>query len=287
MKGQRRLLGSRSGGEWSKVTAAIVGIEPKVAKDGDGYHVHGHGFLVCSEPLDYRLHHNDPDYVANDGTILSKLTREWYEATENESYNVNVRWIPSRDSPEWHKAIMEVVNYTVWGAAAEINDEKTADARALDILIGTKNRRFFEAYGAFRAIDAEKQDPHAGPYVFYSYRPGSRGYVPVMATDIFPLEVERRGLQAQIGRAVGGYRGARRDLLASGLATAAGMDKIKASFRATCSDLSGRYSRRTEAMRAFIGAIVPALHGLPNAAKTIINAETWRAFYADIDPCPI
>lgn len=113
--GQRRGK-RRSAGETKKVVGYILGIE--TVKSNGLYHVHGHCFIVASEPIDYSTYEADKKavlrakygdsipkdellpiskylikFVNSDGLIvdvpLSNLSKQWYEATRGRAVDIH------------------------------------------------------------------------------------------------------------------------------------------------------------------------------------------------------
>jgi len=114
--GQRR-GGKRSSGEMGKTIGYILGIEA-VKSNADLYHVHGHCFLVTTEPIDYSTYDQDKravlrakygnnipkdellpiskhliKFTDSEGSIvdvpLSALSLQWYEATKGAAVDIH------------------------------------------------------------------------------------------------------------------------------------------------------------------------------------------------------
>jgi hypothetical protein len=173
--GQRR-NDNFSYGEYSKVRAGCVSFEAVRGQGSGAWHYHGHSLLFTDRPLDYRVY--DPEKygrivrdacgkaskdqlmaaalntvdVGGSPVPVSKLSGEWFAATNGESININV--IPLFDGSESapvknpYKVIenaVEVIKYM-----SKLNNNKIGDI--VHILKTAYNERFFEVFRDFRGL---------------------------------------------------------------------------------------------------------------------------------------
>jgi hypothetical protein len=171
--------GKKSNGEWSKVGAAIVATESKRGDNSELWHSHKHALLFCSERLDYQVYDRDKvrklekkygfrrvpkeemigaalnvvtrenPFTKKTETIpLSKLSGEWYAATEGQGFSVHVRAVTGKHVADKAK---EVLKYPV-----KVNLKNSSDIPY--IIEQTYNRRFISTYGALRGLQEDKYE---------------------------------------------------------------------------------------------------------------------------------
>ena len=170
--GQKREGDKRSGGEFSKVKSGLMAYEIKKGDNSGMWHVHAHSLLFTSEKFDYSIYDADMkrDILSRAGGIVnkyelsgavkqsinfegenvpvSKLSAEWFKATEGDSINIKVIPIYGK---EIVKKSNEVLKYITKIDEIEQND-------MLDLMINTYNRRMFSTFGYFRKIDIKEYD---------------------------------------------------------------------------------------------------------------------------------
>lgn len=233
-KGQKRANGKRSGGERAKIVGAIGGVELKKSDRG-AWHVHLHVLAVCRERLDYRVY--DPDrlraarraakgrclsqddldrcvsdwaWVRGKRVPVSKLTREWIEASGGKACNVDAR--PLRGGQlDRERAAFEVLKYaTKLGSVGSADSGLASDFFSL--VCESYGRRLFSTLGIFFGSGARESRPvllddACGVLVWdqidreYRYRQG--GFAPL------PDRETMRG----VGLVLGAWRRERRRLL--------------------------------------------------------------------------
>ncbi len=170
-QGQKRGVFGRSGGESSKIKAAIASIEVKTGKGSNKAHVHLHMLAFTDTKLNYviydqkkkavlqqvypvRIPKHKLDEIATDtmdyrgGKIAtSKLRTEWYTATFGNSINIKCKML--KENANIKKALIEVVKYPI---KTNHMDERLF----MDVLLNRDNKRFLRIYGEM--INRNKMD---------------------------------------------------------------------------------------------------------------------------------
>jgi hypothetical protein len=211
-RGRKR---GRSGGEWGKVRAALAKVEIKRGERSGLPHCHYHAIVFTSEMLDYRLTTRLPrpvgaavklQPVANGWGLrnperaivpwvrASKITAEWYKATEGAAINFRVdpiryRKDHKRKGLSYEESVVEqsreVLKYaTKFDSHPETGAEALFARDFVGIRDATYNRRLFASYGDFRQVggnDFEGGGPHLseGPQIYESRWRGVR-YSPLI-----------------------------------------------------------------------------------------------------------
>ena len=162
-QGQKRgVFGQRSGGESSKIKAAIASIEVKTGKGSNLAHVHLHMLAFTDIKLNYviydqkkkavlqqvypvRIPKHKLEEIATDfmdyrgGKIAtSKLRTEWYTATFGNSINIKCKKL--KENASIKKALIEVVKYP-------IKTNHMNESLFMDVLLNRDNKRFLRIYG--------------------------------------------------------------------------------------------------------------------------------------------
>lgn len=180
---------SFSGGEASKIKAAISTTEIKRGKNSGEWHVHCHDLVFTDEKLNYRLY--EPALLdklrkkygdripekALDQIVLnrsvfrgkevpvSKMSREWLVASGGDSINIDVspiRHIPKKTAPK-KRRILRKMSYSesITYQAKEClkypfkPDLSRDPGDMLTVLNDTYNRRMTETFGAFRGVSGD------------------------------------------------------------------------------------------------------------------------------------
>lgn len=193
-----RLMGQRrgdkfSGGEWSKIQAAISNTEIKLTAAA---HVHEHLLGFSSEYLDYEIYHSramiesletiygrgcvpESDlnmlvkewYIPKEGKPwpVSKLSKEWAIASGEQGRDIQIEYLsykkykadPWRNGykcksfPEWVRVqAAEVLKYNS-KLAEDFGKNPVSPAQYVELLQRRGSRRLFNSFGAFR----RKSDP--------------------------------------------------------------------------------------------------------------------------------
>lgn len=171
-QGQKRgVFGQRSGGESSKIKAAIASIEVKTGKGSNKAHVHLHMLAFTDIKFNYviydqkkkailqqvypvRIPKHKLEEIATElmdyrgkKIATSKLRTEWYTASFGNSVNINCRMLKNNENIK--KALIEVVKYPI---KTNHMDERLF----MDVLLNRDNKRFLRIYGEM--INRNKMD---------------------------------------------------------------------------------------------------------------------------------
>lgn len=152
-------------GEYSKIKAGIKSLEVVRGKYSNEWHVHIHFLAFSDKPIDYRKWDTREDLAGNpikeplhkpliiDGKerVLSKLQKEWYQATGNfivdcKPIRRNKRYSKKRDLIEG--AVKEVLKYNTKITNYSADDLAT-------IYDATRGVRHFELTGLLRSFNEE------------------------------------------------------------------------------------------------------------------------------------
>jgi hypothetical protein len=245
-KGQKR--GEvRAGGEWGKFKAVLGKVEFKRGRGGD-FNVHWHGLIFSDEQLDFRVYKQEekkrgelvPIATILDGSKIvpvSKITMEWYESTEEDSYNFRVDPLVMLDKHrkkgmELHESIFEqsreVLKYsTKFDSRPKSGQEALFAKDFIGIKDAAFNRRLFSTGGEFYGMATESYDDdryHAKDRPLYyrsgfDFSNGGGAYSdPIsVACPVFPLMegsgAHGNGLRAAENKAQGNFRRLRSRLL--------------------------------------------------------------------------
>jgi len=168
--GQRRGAGAYSGGEASKIGAAIGCGEAKRGVGSGLWHIHYHFIVMTNKKLRYRIYdknkkdaiikHWQEQYgryppqkellpaviqfmrLPNGNRIpISKLSKEWYLATEGKGINIKVIPINSKRSIEYD--IHEIIKY-----ASKVND--LTPEMLLELIVYKEKKHFLTTWGDLR-----------------------------------------------------------------------------------------------------------------------------------------
>lgn len=168
LMGQRRgrYSGLKSGGESGKIKSAIGCGEIKKGEKSKLWHSHYHFIVFADDKIDYSIYDEkkkkeiiincnenffkQPD--KNDLSIaikeridnipVSKLSREWYQATDGKG--INLSCIPIKNTEnEINKTIREIIKYT-----SKVSDLSRDDM--LEVLINKDKKRFLTTWGEIR-----------------------------------------------------------------------------------------------------------------------------------------
>ena len=191
LMGQTRTTGKRSGGEAAKIKASTIAKEIKKGKNSSNYHIHAHTIAFCDKKLDYSVYdaklknkivteyreahegQNPPkellkiawkdtgEIVDHDtGEIkdipFSKLTREWYEVTNGEGINLDIKpllWPNMKrkiTQEDLFDTIREAIKYT-----CKVSDFTREEI--IEILSNRKDKRFFSTTGELYDQQTEEQ----------------------------------------------------------------------------------------------------------------------------------
>jgi hypothetical protein len=166
--GQKRICG-RSGGEWSKVRAGLSNVEIKIASGSDKWHVHAHFLLFTDSPLDMKSKES-PYFITNDKgekIQLSKFNYEWFQATDGEGYNFDLRPIQFKSDIHGHECktfaesvemqAQEVIKYSAQLSAGKGTGILTAE-QYVELIQRRGSRRLFNAIGLMRC---DKRNPES------------------------------------------------------------------------------------------------------------------------------
>lgn len=160
--GQKREKG-QSGGEWSKIKAALSNVEIKIGTGSGQWHVHIHILAFTDEPLNTKLY--DSKYSLPDkknpgkSFTISKIEHEWNIATQGEAHVFNVKNVDYREyvgnvrCETFSQSIMmqsaEVFKYNT-KLTEEGNLEGLSDRQYIELIQRRGGRRLFNAIGEFR-----------------------------------------------------------------------------------------------------------------------------------------
>jgi hypothetical protein len=191
LMGQTRTTGKRSGGEAAKIKASTIAKEIKKGKNSKNYHIHAHTIAFCNDKLDYSVYdkkqkekiileyrqahdnRNPPKELLNiawkdTGEIVdhdtgeikeipfSKLTREWYEVTNGEGINLDIKplLMPTMrrkvTQEDLFNTIREAIKYT-----CKVSDFTREEI--IEILSNRKDKRFFSTTGELYDQQTEEQ----------------------------------------------------------------------------------------------------------------------------------
>lgn len=164
--GQKRQRGY-SGGEWSKIKAALSNVEIKIGTGSHKWHVHAHFLMFTDEPLNTKLY-DSPYFIELDDKenpgekkkhTLSKVQYEWFLSTNCEAFIFDVKSISYREyvgkvkCDSFSQSIMlqsaEVFKYNT-KLTEEGNLEGLSDFQYVELLQRRGGRRLFNGIGEFR-----------------------------------------------------------------------------------------------------------------------------------------
>lgn len=164
--GQKRERGC-SGGEWSKIKAALENVEIKIGSGSGQWHVHAHFLVFTDSPLDtefwerpYYIEIDDKDNPGQKKQItLNKVAYEWYLSTQMEAFIFDVKEIQYKESvgeikcESFSQSIMmqsaEVFKYNTKLTEDE-NLNGLSDWQYIELIQRRGGRRLFNAIGEFR-----------------------------------------------------------------------------------------------------------------------------------------
>lgn len=219
--GQKR-SGGRSRGEFGKVLAGIAKTE-FIRGAGSGLpHVHIHGLFFTNSLLDFRLSDNYTDVGEGKMVRLSKISEEWFNATDGEGYNIRVDVIKAKakhlakgmtKAESVFEQAREVLKYcTKFDSHPGKENERLQTRDLLDIKQASYGSRLFFTYGAFRNIQGDEYQgsdmpSYTHPAYYCSRYRGEKGYselmpqnYPVFEDNDESLAVQRRvTIQNQYG----------------------------------------------------------------------------------------
>lgn len=171
-QGQKREKG-HSGGEWSKIKAALSNIEIKIGTGSRQWHVHAHFLIFTNEPLNTRLYDSPysiqvPDKKNSGKTkafTISKIEHEWNVATNGEAHVFNVKNVDYKEYVG--KVRCETFSQSIMMQSAEVfkyntkltedgNLEGLSDKQYIELIQRRGGRRLFNAIGEFRC---DKRNP--------------------------------------------------------------------------------------------------------------------------------
>lgn len=167
--GQKRKNGKRSGGEFSKIKAALQNVEIKIGQGSDGWHVHAHFLIFTDSPIDIRT--KDSPYLVENKSgekiTVSKFNYEWFLASSGEGINFDVRPIAYRenvngiDCPTFEDSVAaqasEVLKYSAQLSSGKGTGILTA-YQYVELIQRRGNRRLFNCIGLFRC---DKRNPES------------------------------------------------------------------------------------------------------------------------------
>lgn len=246
-KGQKRKNGA-SDGEWGKFRAVLGKIEFKRGRGGD-FNVHWHGLVFTDEQIDFRVYRQDlkkrgelvPIETILDGSKVipvSKITKEWYESTERDSYNFRIDPLLMLDKhrkkgmsldESIFEQSREVLKYsTKFDSRPKAGQEALFAKDFIGIKDASFNRRLFSTGGEFYGVATEvyEDDRYRAsdrPLYFrsgFAFADGVGGYSePVSVSGpVFPLmecNETGSGLRRDENRTQGNFRRLRANVLAN------------------------------------------------------------------------
>jgi len=172
--GQKRAK-TCSGGESSKIKAALSNIEIKIGTGSNEWHVHAHFLAFTNNPLDtkiydsnYQIEIDDKKNPGHKKTIkLSKIQYEWYLATNCQAFIYDVKAIKYKEFVgDIH---CESITQSIMMQSAEVfkyNTKLTEDnslngltpEQYIELIQRRGNRRLFNTVGYFRC---DRRNPMA------------------------------------------------------------------------------------------------------------------------------
>lgn len=259
-KGQKRQTraGRRthSRGEWSKVAGAIISQEIKRGKRSGLWHVHAHALVFTDIPLDFRLGYDTVNYGGKNIDV-SKIQKEWYEATQGQGLNIRVDkmgHIPKRATARKKRRLAkmklsdsiaeqskEVLKYT-----SKLNPSKSGDI--IDILIHTHYKRLFSSTGVFYGLGTDDYSLQTRDRVtsYYATWNTSRGEYQLCRAhnqNEYPsIDPPLKTAQSEAAQLLGEYKRQRKRILLSGISGIAfHLDKEKKAYREKVSAIWSDY----------------------------------------------
>jgi hypothetical protein len=284
--GQKRSrLGRYSGGESGAIRAGVSTIEIKRGSGSGLWHVHSHDLVFTDRPLNYRIY--DPEKLKKlrtkygrsipenelvssalgnaffrDKTVpVSKMSREWLQATSGDSINIDVepiRQIPKNCSGKKRRMYrkMSYVDSVAYQARECLKypfklPENFDVSDVLEILNDTYNRRLVDSFGEFRGIPGDDYndvpEDEIENFVMIWKDGRYRGAIPGAARQVDASE-DATAARKQSGLLLGRYRRHRRylvdnrDKIDGGIATL--LDDSKENFRQQYNDIWNSYRQK-------------------------------------------
>lgn len=266
--GQKRKK-SHSGGEASKIKAGLSTIEIKRGENSQLWHVHAHELLFTDKPLDYQVYdpmikkelHKKygsriPKEILSAAAMetatfrgeqvpVSKISREWLEATGGESISIDVSpmyHVPKNVSMKKQRKLSAMTfEQSIAYQAREVikymsKPWENSPLDMLQIITDTYNKRMIATYGEFRGVpgdDYEIQNTVDSENYVLVWDRGKADYgnpVPGRYSEFKEEETETRKKMAIM---LGEYRRARKHIIDLNLVSGVSeqLDTLKLSFK--------------------------------------------------------
>jgi hypothetical protein len=280
--GQRRSNKKRSGGESSKIVAAISTTEIKRGKNSGYWHAHCHDLVFTDSPINYRVYDRDkkknlekkygkhiPENELLKASLIkvkfknkmipvSKVSFEWLRATGGDSIDISIdriRHIP-KSAKGKKKRMFQKMSY-----AESVNYQakeclkyplKPGDLDVFDsveMMCETYNKRLLATYGEFYGIkndDLYNEDIDENERFVMSW--SGNNYDNPLPGTVRELQDDTEA-RKRTGMALGEYRRARRKILDK--RNLQGdlwyrLNDLKRSFRSRCSKIWNEHRERVK-----------------------------------------
>ncbi len=266
--GQKRKK-THSNGEAKKIVAGLSTIEIKRGNDSEKWHVHAHELLFTNEKLDYQVYDPEikkelhkkygntiPKEILNETAALdtvcfngenvavSKISREWYQATGEESLSISVeplQHVPKHVSYKKKRKLQamtfeqsiayqarEVIKYI-----SKASDNSPSDL--VEIIADTYNKRMVATYGEFRGVPGNDYEiDSTGTKELYTvlWDSQTNNYGNPIPGSYKELKEEETETRSRVAKILGQYRRQRKIILESGIdSLSTELDNLKLSFR--------------------------------------------------------
>jgi hypothetical protein len=182
--GQLRKSGARSEGEAGKIGAALCNTEIVFSDNGIDVHVHDHWLLFCREMIDYSIYDQEQKKLLKgiygdsipeselkkiavatvNGIPVSKLSRQWYKATNGQG--INIKCVPLNyknylENPKYKGRYVET--YDDWlvfhsveclkynsKLSSDLENRRISAQQYSDLIQKRGSKRLFNTIGDFR-----------------------------------------------------------------------------------------------------------------------------------------